>query len=225
MARKEKKQSKNKLKPINLDFSKIEKDFKIIEKPKQKEEKREEKTSEQLIEETELQEEFGEDQNFSPRFRSDFSTQFKAPVLESSQDSLANLETGVQDIQTSSTIQTPQAAQEARENITETREVVYVQNAPKYTADYNFRSYEANGDFDDSQTQARRDVQEDITQGRLMHRVPVLETKQEMNLGTWQREHVFDQQRGESNFQRAERDYQIAGAREKKSKDKLPFQE
>jgi len=200
----------NKIK-INISDEKKPKEEKKEEKQEVEEEKIKLKESIEDIHESQE----SRDERFIPVSRQ-FQGEFKSPVLEFG-NSNANLETDVQDA--------PKTTQLARDNSGEVKEVVYVQNAPKYSSDYNMRSYDNfEDDFDNNAV--RRDVQMDITQGRLMHRAPVLEPNQDINLRTWQRENVFNRQETGDSWQgSSEREYQILGKKDKKRDDKLHFKQ
>lgn len=214
----------NKNQKKEIDFSDIYR--KIEEKNKKDKEKIEkEKIEQQEKEQEELDEEsdFVQSQVSSPSFNGSFASQSRAPVLESvAVQTAGNLEGEINQVQTTN------SSNQRTEDITETRDKVYlVQNAPKYSAtDYNFRNYDSNNDLDDSPR--RIDMQTDITQGRLMHRAPVLQENNEIRLGAWQRENVFNQNMGGSGWNPSgalsERDYQIARSKNQKSDNRLPFE-
>lgn len=153
--------------------------------------------------------------NISPRFNFSSSSQRVSPVLEKSESpqeqATQNLEQEIS--------QTPRIA--APEPV---KEVIYVQNAPKYSStDYSTRDFSIH----DEENFAPRniDIQTDITQGRTMNRSPVLTSsaeEQRISLGAWQRENVF---RGDmQGASQQEREYQILGKKVLKEDKRLPFQ-
>jgi len=102
--------------------------------------------------------------------------------------------------------------------VAEGENVTYVKNAPEYEgSDYSRAVYEV---MEQQGRNVRTDNQMDITAMRFMHRSPSIKQQQDINLGVWQRENI-----GGDRLSNRERDYQIAGRQERKSKDKLPFQQ
>jgi hypothetical protein len=230
---------------LKLDFKKINFDFPENKENKEQIKQGEEKEAiqqeeinfqenEEIEEGKESEEDFSEPMTMQ-RFSNGFSfsgSGSRAPVLEQINISgNENLETEISQTPISTA---PQASTTSSTINGEVKEITYVQNAPKYTAaDYAARSYD-NFDEDDFETRApMRDIQTDISQGRIIHRAisPVLEQNNEVNLGLWQRENVFRQDAmgmgggGSSSQGRPERDYQITRAKKKKDEDRLPFQQ
>jgi hypothetical protein len=185
-----------KLKPLVLE-SKIK-----SEKPKE-----EEKKAENLEDDGDESEE----EQFNPipsSFTRGFSGSSRAPVLEKIESKEDSLEREISN--TPMTSQTPMASAH--------KEITYVQNLPKYSgSDYSARSnYEMNEDRD-----TRTDKQVNIARAREFNAAAMPRETQSINMGLWQRENVFN--RPDVTRDEDDRDY-VLHAKEKKERDKLPFQ-
>jgi hypothetical protein len=130
---------------------------------------------------------------------------FRAPILEKT-NVPENLESEISNIQ----ITAPQ--------VTGThKELTYVQNIPKYSgADYSTRTTSEMAESRDT----RQDREVNISRAREFTATAASPQNRAINMGLWQRDNVFNRP---DMSQEDDRDY-VLQAREKKDRDKLPFQ-
>jgi len=203
-----------------ISIKEIKPDIKEIKSEKEIEEQRKEEVEEEKDEKAEEEEEEFNEISWQQSRVADFPTNFpaefsKAPVLEASEK------------ETAESLEQELVNVPSRTSKEETKNITYVKNLPEYAASsYTTRAVYTT--MEESGREIRPDIEMDITRTTFGRRTPTTDEIREINLRVWQREQLARSMIGEEGKEfreKSEREYQILQKKEKREKERLPFQE